>query len=230
MSDPRRIPLTAEERQAIKSADLQRRLAKVEKMGGPVGGTAVPDHASNHATGGSDELTPTAIGALASSDSRIPTTDQKAAMVGTNGSPSSTNKFVTDSDPRVAASADLSRQTLTQTITVAAGAEASVNLALATGFTIWKITTDKAARIRLYSTTADRTADTSRSASTAPTAGVGLITEVITTASLLSVPMTPPQSGASLESPASSDIPALIKNNGATSDVVLTITWTRAEA
>lgn len=30
----------------------------------------------------------------------IPTTDEKAALVGTNGTPSSTNKYVTDSDPR----------------------------------------------------------------------------------------------------------------------------------
>jgi hypothetical protein len=34
------------------------------------------------------------------SDPRIPTTDEKAALNGTNGSPSALNKYVTDTDPR----------------------------------------------------------------------------------------------------------------------------------
>ncbi len=34
-------------------------------------------------------------------DSRLPTLDQKAALAGTDGIPSSSNKFVTDSDPRL---------------------------------------------------------------------------------------------------------------------------------
>lgn len=33
-------------------------------------------------------------------DSRFPTTDEKAALAGTNGTPSATNKYVTNSDPR----------------------------------------------------------------------------------------------------------------------------------
>jgi len=35
------------------------------------------------------------------SDPRIPTTDEKAALVGTDGTPSTLNKYVTDSDPRL---------------------------------------------------------------------------------------------------------------------------------
>ena len=124
---------------------------------------------------------------------------------------------------------DLERQTTTQTITVAAGAEASVNLSLHTAFNIWKIETNKAARIRIYTSTAERTADTSRAVGVAPAAGAGLITEVITTSGLLEVPMCPAQIGASLETTPSSSIPALIKNNGTSSNVTLTITWSRAE-
>lgn len=37
-------------------------------------------------------------------DSRLPTTDQKAALVGTQGTPSSSNPYVTDADSRLAAS------------------------------------------------------------------------------------------------------------------------------
>lgn len=119
-----------------------------------------------------------------------------------------------------------SRQTLTQTVTVAAGAEVSVDLPLAKAFGLWKLTTDKEARVRIYSTSADRTADTSRAEGTAPAAGTGLITEVITTSSLLSVPLTPPQFGASLESTPSANISALVKNKAATADVTITLTWT----
>jgi len=35
------------------------------------------------------------------SDSRFPTTDEKNALLGTNGSPSASNRYVTDSDPRL---------------------------------------------------------------------------------------------------------------------------------
>lgn len=229
MTDPRKIPLTAEERQAIAQAQMNKRVAKIEKMGGPVGGVTLPDHASNHAVGGTDELTPLAIGALAASDPRVPTTDQKSAMAGTSGTPSASNKYVTNNDSRMSSIADLSRKTLTQTITVAAGAEASINLDLYTAFAIWSVETNKAARLRIYATTADRTTDTSRAEGVAPTAGIGLITEVITTASLLVVPMTPPQIGASLATIPGTSIPALIKNKSASADLVLTIKFTRLE-
>jgi chromosome segregation ATPase len=123
----------------------------------------------------------------------------------------------------------LERKTTTQTITVAAGAEAEVNLNLHTAFNLWQIETNKAARIRIYTTTAERTADNTRAVGNPPAEGAGLITEVITTGALLTVPMCPAQSGASLASPASTSIPALIKNNGTSNNVTLTIKWSRAE-
>lgn len=45
-----------------------------------------------------------ALDALVASSVRLPTTNQKAALAGTNGSPSVSNKYVTDSDPRLIAS------------------------------------------------------------------------------------------------------------------------------
>ena len=124
---------------------------------------------------------------------------------------------------------DLGRKTLTQTVTVAAGAEASVDLTLHTAFNLWKIETNKAARIRIYTSAAERTADTARAVGVAPAEGAGLITEVITTGALLTVPMCPAQIGANLETTPSGSIPALIKNNGTSNNVTLTITWSRAE-
>ena len=230
MSDPRRIPITPEERQAAKSAELQKRLAKIEKTGAPTSAVTLPAHKSSHSTGGTDALAAADIGALGASDPRILTTDMRAAAVGTDGLPSGSNPYVTDSDPRVSSAPNLVRQTLSQTITVAAGAEVSVNLTLSTAFTIWQVQTDKPARVRIYATTGARTTDQSRSTTTAPTAGIGLITEIITTAGLLIVPCCPPQSGASLATTPTATIPALIKNDGTTGDVVLNLTWTAAEA
>ena len=118
------------------------------------------------------------------------------------------------------------RATMTQVVTVAADAEAEVSLPLAPAFGMWKLSTDKAARVRVYSTAADRTADASRAEGDLPAAGVGLVTEVITSASLLSVPLTPPQFGASLETTPSSSISALVKNKSASADITITIIWT----
>jgi len=58
-------------------------------------------HKSSHATAGDDALSPSDIGAAASTDTRFPTSDQKAALAGTSGSPSSVNKYVTNADSRL---------------------------------------------------------------------------------------------------------------------------------
>lgn len=148
-------------------------------------------HKTSHATGGTDAIAPSDIGAVA------------------------TTAF--------------QRKTTTANVTVAAGAEVSVDLSLATAFTLWKVTSNKAARIRLYSTASDRTTDTSRAEGAVPSAGVGLITEIITTDTLLSLAMSPPQQGASLETTPSSTIKALVKNKSASADLELTFIFTPAE-
>lgn len=51
-----------------------------------------------------------AVGAKAdASDSRFPTASEKAALAGTNGSPGSGNKYVTDSDPRLSSTGGATR-------------------------------------------------------------------------------------------------------------------------
>lgn len=75
-------------------------------VGAQAGG---PRHASSHATGGDDPVTPAAIGAateadleaeVARAEAAEPTAGELAALAGTNGAPGAGNKFVTTSDPR----------------------------------------------------------------------------------------------------------------------------------
>lgn len=62
--DPRRIPITNDERVAMRAADLHRRVSKIEKVGS-VGDNVKPgNHASTHSMGAADEITPQAIGAV----------------------------------------------------------------------------------------------------------------------------------------------------------------------
>lgn len=89
----------------------------------PYAGAGLPpgSHASTHASIGSDTVTPAAIDAepafskntafnknfgtnvgevAQGNDARIPTQSENDALVGTSGTPSGTNKFVTNTDPR----------------------------------------------------------------------------------------------------------------------------------
>lgn len=76
--------------------------------------TILPDHSPTHEPGGTDPLVADAVAAIASlrtlgfgaaqaaPGDLSPTVDQKDALVGTDGSPSAANAYVTDSDPRLA--------------------------------------------------------------------------------------------------------------------------------
>lgn len=54
----------------------------------------------------------TAGTATQGNDPRLPTTDQKAALAGTDGTPNAANRYVTDTDPRLAAAAHAGIATL----------------------------------------------------------------------------------------------------------------------
>jgi hypothetical protein len=77
----------------------------------------LPKHVATHLPGGTDPLPADGVAgvatlrtlgsgaqqAVAGNDTRIPTQPENDALVGTTGSPSSGNKYVTDSDPRLVA-------------------------------------------------------------------------------------------------------------------------------
>ena len=67
---------------------------------------AINDNISNIATNTSDIATNTAgiasnLSSITTLQATAPTADEKAALAGTDGSPSTSNKYVTDSDPRL---------------------------------------------------------------------------------------------------------------------------------
>jgi uncharacterized protein DUF4082 len=76
-----------------------------------------------------------------------------------------------------------SRQTATiTTASLANNAQETGTVTLAKGYRLLRLTTDKAARVRLYSTTAKRDADLARAVGTDPTGDHGVMFDFVTTA------------------------------------------------
>ena len=111
------------------------------------------------------------------------------------------------------------------TPSIADSSEQQTTVTLGKAFTIYQITTSAAARVRLYATNADMTSDATRAIGTVPNLGIGLITEVLTTSSGLTVHLGPTAEGASLESTPSSNISVAIANrSGSTQAITVTFT------
>jgi hypothetical protein len=96
---------------------------------------------------------------------------------------------------------------------------------LAKGYSIYKITTSAASWVRVYTNIAARTADASRSQTTDPQPGAGVIAEVITTGAN-TVVMSPATIGFNDENPVSNTIPITVTNlSGSTTAVTVTFTY-----
>ena len=101
---------------------------------------------------------------------------------------------------------------------------------LARSYRLFKISTDKAARVRLYATAAQRDADEARAIGTDPTGDHGLIFEFVTTTLLLSAVLSPFVDGSSMESAPSANIPISITNlSGTSATVKVDLTYVRTE-
>ena len=109
---------------------------------------------------------------------------------------------------------------------------ASANIAI-TGFKSYmllKIQTSAAAWVRLYSDTASRTADASRTITTDPAPGSGVIAEIITTGAQ-TILLTPGVLGFNNESSPTTSIPATVTNrSGTTTAITVTVTLVQLEA
>lgn len=98
----------------------------------------------------------------------------------------------------------------------------------AAAFRLYKIVTDQEARIRLYTTTAKRDADAARPVGTDPTGDHGVILDVVTTASVLSLELSPTVD-AYLPGTAGT-VPITVDNlSGGTTAILVTFTYVRTE-
>jgi len=93
-------------------------------------------------------------------------------------------------------------------------------ISLATAYRLFKIETDEPARVRVYATAAQQTADLSRPIGVDPTGDHGLIFEFVTTDELLSAVLSPFVDGASMEAMTSADIPITVTNRSGAADTI----------
>ena len=124
-----------------------------------------------------------------------------------------------------------SRSTATgNTNSLADAAEADLDITGFKSYALLTITTDRAARVRLYVSAATRTADASRAEGVDPTSDAGLIAEVITTGNE-TVTISPGAYGFNLESTPTTTIPCRVTNkSGGTATVQVTLNILQLEA
>ena len=124
-----------------------------------------------------------------------------------------------------------SRSLRTNTTTsLADAAQADLDITGFKAYALLFITTDRAARVRLYVTAATRTADAARAEGVDPAADAGVIAEVITTGAE-TVIISPGAFGFNLESSITTNIPCRVTNkSGSTSTVQVTLGVLQLEA
>jgi hypothetical protein len=112
---------------------------------------------------------------------------------------------------------------------LASGASEDLIITGYKGYVLYKIETDSAAWVRLYSSTAARTADASRLEGTDPLPGSGVIAEIISTGAE-TILITPGALGFSTESVPNTQIPCTITNkSGVTTTITVTLTVLQIE-
>lgn len=116
------------------------------------------------------------------------------------------------------------------TASLANGATGNISVVGAKGYVLYKIETSVAAWVRIYTTTAARTADSSRAEGVDPLPGAGVIAEVITTGAA-TILMSPGVFGFNDEAiPTTAIALAVTNKSGSTSVVTVTLTILQVEA
>lgn len=194
-------------------------------------------HKTSHAVGGSDVLSPADIGAVAKSlvdakgDLFVGTADDTVARkaAGSNGKFLSAQSGQSDGllwdDPVMA-------RTTVQWTTGSLANNASENddQAVFKAAQCYSITTDRAARVRAYSTSAHRTADAARAAGTDPTGNHGCLLDVVLVAGTLTIDLSPVVNLVNLDgTPATTIYFAVTNTSGSTSTVQVTLTVRKSE-
>jgi hypothetical protein len=123
----------------------------------------------------------------------------------------------------------IARSSASATINLNNGATNTTTITLPKTCILVSIQTDKAALVVLYSSSAAATADASRAwATTAPTAGSGVIAQV-TLAAAGTQQLDPPPSAANREGTPSTTYTIRVTNNGTSGNVVVTLGYVTLE-
>lgn len=110
------------------------------------------------------------------------------------------------------------------------GSSANLDVTGFKGYILYKIETNVAAWVRLYTDTASRTTDSTRLEGDDPLPGAGVIAEIITTGSS-TILISPGALGFNNENSPTNNIPVRVTNkSGATTDVIVTLTVLQLEA
>lgn len=115
------------------------------------------------------------------------------------------------------------------TASLAAGVEAVGSVVLAPGWRLYKVTTNRPARVRLYTSTTQRGLDLSRPVTDDPDTASdhGLLLEVLTQSGFLSMELSPEVDG---YCPSGVSVPWAVQNaDSVTGIVTVTLRWVRTE-
>jgi hypothetical protein len=123
------------------------------------------------------------------------------------------------------------RTTATKTTaSLAAGAREAGTVVLGWGFRVYKLSTNRPARVRLYDTVAHRDADLARAAATEPTGDHGVLLDYVTQAGALAATLSPLVDGFDGDATLDMAIPITIDNlDSVTGTVSVTLTYVRTE-
>ncbi len=123
----------------------------------------------------------------------------------------------------------VARTTTTVTTgTLSSNSSEDVSVTLKPGYRLYKVTTDRAARVRAYDSSANRTADASRAVGTDPAGVHGVILDLVTTASTLAFWLSPVVDGYTADG--TDTVPVAVTNlSGSSAAVEVVFTWVRSE-
>ena len=115
------------------------------------------------------------------------------------------------------------------TSSLTSGTTGNINITGFKGYNLYKIQVTTASWVRIYSSTAARSSDSSRSSGTDPSSDAGVITEIITTGSKI-VTLTPAVLGFNDETIPTTSIPIAVTNNSTVStSITVTLTMVQTE-
>jgi len=116
------------------------------------------------------------------------------------------------------------------TASLTANTIGNIDISALKGYIIYKITSSHPAWVRVYTSSATRTADAARTSGTDPTPDIGVIAEVITNATPQTIVLAPGVAGFNDDNPVTATIPVAVTNlSGGTNAITVTLTLVKSE-